>query len=66
MSMQHKHIEYDFEETIIRLGSSEVWIPGDNNFVYVSPDLIIHYMAEHCYQPPEAYLRAVENYKIPD
>lgn len=39
-------------------GSATLWIPDDNT-VYVSPELIVHYIVKHQYRPPDVYLAAV-------
>ncbi|MBK8252213.1 MAG: hypothetical protein IPK82_06040 [Polyangiaceae bacterium] len=41
------------------LGSAEVWLPGES-VLYAAPNLIVHYIRAHGYQPPAEYLRAVE------
>lgn len=41
------------------LGSAEVWLPGDN-VLYAAPNLIVHYISVHRYQPPQSYLDAVD------
>lgn len=41
------------------LGNWEIWIPGANDKVYASPALIIHYIEEHAYCPPEEFMVAV-------
>lgn len=41
------------------LGSAEIWIPGKHG-LYASPNLIVHYIQAHGYQPPSEYLEAVE------
>lgn len=39
-------------------GSGNVWIPA-GNAVYVAPELIIHYIEEHHYRPPDEFVTAV-------
>lgn len=39
-------------------GSQNLFIPGDG-FLYVSPELITHYMNVHGYQPPAPFCQAV-------
>ena len=43
------------------LGNWEIWIPGANGKVYASPALIIHYIEEHEYRPPEEFIVAAMN-----
>ncbi|MEU9839364.1 hypothetical protein AB0C69_09110 [Actinomadura sp. NPDC048032] len=40
-------------------GNGEVRIPGAPGLAYAAPSLIIHYITEHGYQPPEAFVDAV-------
>ena len=40
------------------LGHCEIWIPGHNEKIYASPALIIHYIEEHDYCPPEEFMMA--------
>lgn len=40
------------------LGSANLFIPGDGT-IYVSPELIVHYINAHGYRPPEVFCRAV-------
>jgi hypothetical protein len=41
------------------LGSAEIWIPG-SNVLLAAPDMIVHYVRDHEYRPPELYLQALE------
>ena len=41
-----------------RLGSGNLWIPTAS-VVYVAPAMILHYIAEHGYAPPEEFIAAV-------
>lgn len=41
------------------LGSAEIDVVGDQQ-VLAAPDLIVHYVVDHSYQPPEQFVRAVE------
>lgn len=38
--------------------SRNVFVPA-NGFIYVCPDLIVHYMAAHAYAPPPEFRQAV-------
>lgn len=40
------------------LGISEIWIPF-NGKVYASPDMILHFISEHSYKPPQIFEKAV-------
>jgi hypothetical protein len=39
-------------------GKSNVWIPT-NEYIYVAPALIVHYIEEHRYRPPNEFIAAV-------
>lgn len=45
-------------ENSLNLGISELWIPSDK-VIYVSPDLIVHYIEKHGYVPPKEYADSV-------
>ncbi len=40
------------------LGNSEIWVPWDGK-IYVAPNLIIHYIKDHNYLPPEEFIQAL-------
>jgi hypothetical protein len=40
------------------LGCAEIWVQ-DGARVYAAPDLVLHYVEEHGYRPPDAFLSAV-------
>jgi len=44
--------------TAEKSGAKNVFIPGEGR-VYVAPELILHYMNAHRYQPPAEFCRAV-------
>jgi hypothetical protein len=50
------------EGSSIGLGGAEIWVPGKPGLVYAAPNLIIHYIQEHEYCPPDEFLEAVSNY----
>lgn len=51
----------------ILLGSAEIRvIDVDNKTIYASPDLILHYIINHNYLPPDNFIRAVNNGAKPD
>lgn len=43
----------------LHLGSAEIWVPGVGEVVYCAPNLIIHYVRDHNYQPPADFINAV-------
>lgn len=46
------------DESVL-LGSAEIRVFGEDGAVYAAPDLIYHYVTEHRYLPPEAFIEAV-------
>lgn len=50
----------------IGMGNGEIWVFGDDGKVYVAPTLIYHYIAQHHYQPPKQFIRAVLAAPLPD
>lgn len=41
------------------LGSAEIRLTGKNGRVYAAPDLIYHYITDHCYRPPDEFVAAL-------
>ena len=50
--------EWDQWETP-RSGNGEIRLKGKNGIIYAAPVLIVHYIEEHQYLPPEEFLAAV-------
>lgn len=46
-------------ETEIMLGSAEIRVTGEDGTCYTAPNLILHYIVEHQYCPPEEFCQAV-------
>jgi len=40
-------------------GNGEVWVEGRDGLTYVAPALVLHYVVEHDYAPPQAFIDAV-------
>jgi hypothetical protein len=40
-------------------GNGEIHVRGASGTVYCAPSLILHYVAEHQYQPPQEFVEAV-------
>jgi hypothetical protein len=56
-----QELEIRDENTYFILGSAEVWIPDSKvcgNYFSV-PGLIVHYIEDHQYRPPEEFINAV-------
>jgi hypothetical protein len=43
----------------IFIGSGEICVPNGEGITYASPAMIVHYVADHSYLPPEDYCRSV-------
>ncbi len=58
--LEHVAIEHRGVER--RLGSAEIWIPDAlvAGRAFAAPDMIIHYVVDHGYQPPEVFLKSLE------
>ena len=57
MRGQH-HCPYCTGDAVAR-GSGEVWVTGPDGTAYGAPALIAHYVSDHGYLPPPAFLEAV-------
>ncbi|WP_456154655.1 DUF7919 family protein [Streptomyces anulatus] len=44
---------------LVRLGSAQIEVVSNSGVKYISPNLVIHYIEKHSYQPPEIYLDAL-------
>jgi hypothetical protein len=42
------------------LGNAEIRVPGANGVTYAAPNMLIHYVTEHGYRPPEEFLEALQ------
>ncbi|WP_043464659.1 hypothetical protein [Kitasatospora sp. MBT66] len=42
------------------LGTAEIHVRSSSDTVFVAPTLVIHYIVEHGYRPPDEFLDAVE------
>lgn len=49
---------------VIKLGSAEIWVKGEDCKVYVAPNMIYHYIIEHDYFPPNQFLEALKKGKL--
>jgi hypothetical protein len=50
----------------IRVGNGEVQLAGEGDTVYVAPTMILHYIIEHHYLPPEEFIDALRLGRVPD
>jgi hypothetical protein len=51
-------------EREIPLGSAELLIPSAWDVIYTTPDLIIHYIEDHNYCPPDEFVEAVKAFDV--
>jgi hypothetical protein len=47
-------------------GTAEVWVFGADDTTYIAPDLVYHYVIEHHYIPPDAFIMAVMESPLPE
>ena len=55
--------EYDSQK--IKLGTSEIRVFASDGTVYAAPDLILHYVHDHHYHPPQEFVDAVMTSELP-
>src|SRR5512139_1460912 len=53
-----------YEAKPFLLGSAEVWIPAGTSEIYAAPDLILHYVGDHEYLPPQQFLAALDELDV--
>lgn len=59
---QNKTFVAKFRKNTIKLGDSEIRVIDEQNkVVYASPNLILHYIINHHYCPPQCFIDAVMN-----
>lgn len=59
-------LQMQYSGEALWLGSAEAWAFGDDGMVYAAPDMIFHYVVDHGYLPPAAFVQAVLNGPLPD
>lgn len=42
------------------LGHMEFHIPGADGIVYAAPSMVVHYISDHKYRPPDGFVEAVQ------
>ena len=47
------------EGRALHLGSAEIWVLGNDDTVFCAPNLIVHYVRDHGYKPPDDFVDAV-------
>lgn len=53
-----------YKERQIALGSAELWVSAPSGVIYAAPTLIIHYIEDHGYRPPDAFIEAVKAFDL--
>lgn len=43
----------------VSLGGAEIRVVAESGDWLIAPDLVYHYVTQHCYRPPEAFIEAV-------
>jgi hypothetical protein len=41
------------------VGGAEIRVAGPAETVFAAPDMVVHYVTEHSYRPPDAFIEAV-------
>jgi hypothetical protein len=59
-------ITVSLNEKVVNLGSAEIRVISEDNTIYASPNMIIHYILVHGYYPPEEFINAVLMGPLPD
>jgi len=59
-------IRMDVDGTTVTLGDAEIRVRGRDGAVYAAPSLIAHYIVEHDYCPPRAFVAAVSDWSQRD
>jgi len=56
---------YERNSQSLKLGTAEIRVFGTDGRVYAAPDLIMHYICDHQYLPPEEFVEAVLLSELP-
>lgn len=56
---RRQHLKFELDGDHVFMGTSEIRVPGKNGIIYAAPTLILHYIREHNYLPPEEFVDAV-------
>lgn len=57
--------KYKAHDGIMHLGSAEIRVIAPDRTLYACPDLLLHYIREHHYLPPQAFVEAVLTGPLP-
>lgn len=61
----HGFTHYDTDEHTLQLGTAEIRVLADDDKLYASPDLLIHYITVHNYLPPQEFIDALLSGPVP-
>ena len=50
---------FEFDGETLNLGSAEIRVIAKDGLIYAAPNLIFHYVKDHRYLPPQAFVDAV-------
>lgn len=50
----------------IDVGNGEIQVTGKGATIYVAPTMILHYIAEHHYLPPDEFIKALKVVRVPE
>ena len=50
----------------IDVGNGEIRIADEDGLVFAAPTIILHYIVEHCYLPPDAFIEALRFGRVPE
>ncbi|WP_460106813.1 DUF7919 family protein [Streptomyces sp. YKOK-J1] len=57
-------VTVEISGTRIALGGAEIRVVTDSESWLIAPDLILHYIREHSYKPPQEFIAAVTAHQI--
>ena len=49
----------------VSLGTGELHIPSSSGIIFAAPSLVIHYIVDHEYVPPQSFLHAAIDFAAP-
>jgi len=58
-------MQIEFEGETVKVGNSELRIFGSEGIIYACPTMVFHYVKDHLYRPPQAFIDAVLNQPDP-
>lgn len=61
----NKRATIDINGKLHNLGDSEIWIPINGKYIFVAPDMILHYIEIHHYFP-QKFIEAIISFDLKD